>query len=556
MLRPRVLVLAVLLVSIAQTFAAPAHPAGGPPAVNTKIQVFALGQSRPTGARNVQQLPRRYPNPDLLKLLKQAMAAGKSIGSSKPSGGSGSSNPAPQTYPGTALAFGGNNGSQSFAGLGFLDSLAVPPDTIITAGTDGASTPTTYAFEAINLVGQFYSTTGGASTTLDLSSCTLNPGLDSVSDPRVLYDSGRWFISLTTFAPSADAGWDLIFSTSSDPTTTSWLCLPISTAAIRNPDGTTGNFPDFPKMGINSDKVVITGDAFTAVQRRLSTSYKFQGTEFVVVSKADLLNAAAGGMVGVSILNPPQGDLAIEPAQHLPVFPPPATLPVGTLTPSSLYMASVNSGVSSTSTLHIWTVSGLPGSVTVKVAPLTIHTLTLPPNARQSGTSALIDTNDDSLLDAVYRASSDQLWVSANDGCTPAGDSTVRACARYTDISIPTMSVAQDFDLAKAGNYYYFPAVRTNSNGTLVTAFTGSSSSTIPSVYGASRAAGDPVNQLSSLSIVHGGDTPYTISPPRWGDYSGVGVDPNDSTMWIAGEYATTCFLFGSCWGTWVASVP
>src|SRR5581483_9322657 len=106
------------------------------------------------------------------------------------------------------------------------------------------------------------------------------------------------------------------------------------------------------------------------------------------------------------------------------------------------------------------------------------------------------------------------------------------------------MSLAQDFDLAKPGNYYYFPAVRTNSTGDLVTVFTGSSSTTIPSVYGARRLASDPANTLTSLSVVHSGDTPYTFSPPRWGDYSGAGVDPNGSTMWIAGEYATNCFLF------------
>lgn len=558
MSKPRLRALAVVLLSISTGMFAPAPEAsGGSAPVANNLRVFALGRSRPAGAWNVQQAPRHYPNPDLLKLLKQAMAAASASAPSKP-GGALTANPAPQTFPTSNLGVGGANGQQSFVGLGFLDSFAVPPDTIVTAGTDGAVNPQTYVFEAVNLVGQFYSPTGAASASIDLSACTPNPGLDSVSDPRVLYDSGRWFISLITFDPISDAGWDLIISTGSDPAKTQWLCVTIPTGAIKNPDGSIGNFPDFPKMGINSDKVVITGDAYSAVRRRFSTTYKFQGTEFVVLNKADLLNAGPGSGIRAAVLNPPQGDVAIEPAQHLPVSPAPAG-PVGTLPSSSLYMASVNSGVSSTSTLHVWTVSGLPGnSLTVKVNALGIHTLALPPNAQQSGTSMLIDTNDDSLLDAVYRSTSGQLWVSANDGCTPAGDNAVRACSRYTDVSISSssMSVAQDFDLAKARNYYYFPAIRTNRNGDLVTAFTTSSSATIPSVYAARRLGTDTPNQLTSWALVHQGDTPYTLSPPRWGDYSGVGVDPNDSTMWTAGEYAANCLLFGTCWGTWVASVP
>jgi hypothetical protein len=40
-----------------------------------------------------------------------------------------------------------------------------------------------------------------------------------------------------------------------------------------------GTFPDFPKLGISSDKVVQTGDAFT-----ISTN-RFKGTEFALLNK-------------------------------------------------------------------------------------------------------------------------------------------------------------------------------------------------------------------------------------------------------------------------------
>jgi hypothetical protein len=60
---------------------------------------------------------------------------------------------------------------------------------------------------------------------------------------------------------------------------------------------------------------------------------------------------------------------------------------------------------------------------------------------------------------------------------------------------------------------------------------------------------------LTNLSISRAGDYPYTISPPRWGDYSGASVDPDDSTVWLAAEYATTAGGILNYWGTSIAHV-
>ena len=87
------------------------------------------------------------------------------------------------------------------------------------------------------------------------------------------------------------------------------------------------------------------------------------------------------------------------------------------------------------------------------------------------------------------------------------------------------MSVAQDFDYADVGTYYYYPATRTDAAGDLFAAFSGSSSSSFASAYAGSQSAGN-INVLTNLSVTRAGDAAYTISPTRWGDYSGAGVDP------------------------------
>jgi hypothetical protein len=412
---------------------------------------------------------------------------------------------------------------------------AIPPDTTIGAGA-------TSIVEAVNALGTVYNLTGVTQSNINTTGCTKAPGTDSVTDPRVLFDSssGIWFISTATFSPIADASWNLLVSTTSDPATTTWMCLVIPTSGIQNPDATTGNFPDFPKIGINANKVVLTGDAFSPV----TGGYKFQGTEYVVMNKSGLVS----GTVTVALFPPDQGDFAIEPAQQLTK---------GSAT-DALYMAAVNSGLPSASNIDVWTIRGIPGDVanpllTPEVTTLPIATISQPPNAVQQGTAVVLDTNDDSLLDASFRdGPPGSMWVSGNDACTPPGDTAPRSCLRFINVSIDPIggiSVAQDFDYADVGTYYYYPAVRTDAAGDLFASFSGSSGSTYASAYAGAQLVGNN-NVLTNLSVAKAGDSPYTISPPRWGDYSGAAVDPSDLSVWLGAEYSTGIQILGNFWAT------
>jgi len=415
----------------------------------------------------------------------------------------------------------------------------IPPDTNVAAGTD--STYGTLIYEAVNSISTVYNSTGVGVSTLIPGACTTNTSIDSVSDPRVLFDSGHWFVSTTTFSPIGDASWNLTFSTTNDPNST-WYCLIIPTSTISNPDHSTGNFPDFPKMGINSDKIVLTGDAFSQTGPQ---SYKYQGTEFVVINKSDVLSTS--GTVNVALYPPDQGDFAIEPAFQI------------NSTKDPLYMAAVNSGLASTSSLDVWRITGVPGGNNLQITTrsLPIGTISYPPNARQAGTSEQLDTNDDSLLDAFFRESSGSLWVSANDACTPSSDTAVRSCLRFIKVSIAadgTPSIAQDFDYGDVGTDYYYPAVRTDDAGNLYASFSGSSGTTYPSAYAGVEASGN-TNELTKLSVTHAGEVAYALTPPRWGDYSGATVDPGGASAWLGAEYSESFSIFGSIWGTAIAHV-
>lgn len=520
MFSPRIPALIILLAAITAILA-PVR------AQDSSPQNFVIS---PYGIVDVSRLPapgpqmmqtkvrgRHFPDATLLAAEKQALA--KAGGKPKPSA---SPSPAPTATPTPSLST-----KASFNGIGLLSSGGyVPPDTQVAADSS-------HVFEAVNLEGEIFSKAGGAVKSFSLYSFFNISTSDNITDPRVVYDaaSGRWFVITSTFGPSSVYGWNLAVSTTSDPTGT-WYVYNYPTV---------GSFPDFPKIGLNSDKVVITGDAFSG--------NTFLGTEFVVFNKSEVV--AGSSVTHVTYYPPGQGDFAIEPAQHL--------APIGTATndPDALYMASVN--YPSASTIEVWSVTGVPGSsptVAVATTSLAITTLTTPPNAAQGGTSKLVDTNDNALLDAVFRdGSTGSLWVSANDGCTPQGDTATRSCLRLIEISIAsgTPTVSQDFDYSASGQYFFYPAIRTDGAGNLFVVFNGSSSSQYISVYGGVQKTTDAT--LEPPVLLKSGSGAYTESA-RWGDYSGAGIDPSNDTVWLGGEYPTSCgILIRSCWGTWIANV-
>ena len=305
---------------------------------------------------------------------------------------------------------------------------------------------------------------------------------------------------------------------------------------------TSKSAPDFPALAINDDKVVLTANAFRG--------NSFQGTEFVVVNKSQLV---AGTNAAVTYFGPPQGLFTIQPGHALTAC---------AIAGCPLYMASV--AFNSASSIQVWKLTGAPGvggGLSVATASgIPIGSLTSPPDAKQLGTSTLIATNDNRLLEATYRGdlNGGTLWVAANSACVPSGDTTTRACLRFIQLTISatgtgTVSKAQDFDFGQLGVYYYYPAIQTDGTGNLIAVFSGSSSGTHPGVY----ASGQKATELGSFQAplqLKSGENSYKPFANRWGDYSGAALDPADpSTVWVAGEYVD--ILGGSEWGTFITPV-
>ncbi len=479
----------------------------------------------PEGVVNVQDLPRVGPRvpvhrempflvPDLQRLRETKEQHAPARTQPAPTA-SASVKPSALTSPSLTTGFIGLRRAESGGWI--------PPDTQVGVGPN-------HIVEAVNLEMRIWSKAGDLISTSDLNSFFQTSA--QLSDPKIRFDplSNRWFIAIISYNNSFTAGaWRLAVSIDQNPLTfVRWIA------------STSKSAPDFPAVGINDDKVVLTANAFRA--------NSFLGTEFLVINKAHLLNNGATSAAS-TYFPPSQGLFTIQPAHSLSGTCNSSAPPVCTL-----YMAAV--AYNSATSIRVWSLRGVPGvdaGVTFTTTTFSISSLTSPPDAKQKGTTVLVQTNDNRLLDAVYR--NGVLWVSGNSACVPSLDTQTRACLRFIQFSTTGgITRPQDFDFGQSGLYYYYPAIQIDGNGNLISVFSGSSAGLFAGVYASGQRPADGTNTFQNPVLIKDGENSYTPFANRWGDYSGAAIDPSDQTVvWVAGEY--TRIEGGSEWGTWLAPV-
>ena len=391
----------------------------------------------------------------------------------------------------------------TFAGPSNADNVTqigfgvLPPDSNIGAGPN-------HLFQIVNSVGRISDKAGTVLASFTLRSFfQLDPSTEE-TDPRVLFDAGsqRWF---ATYAQSGTTTSSIVLavSTSSDPTG--------SFCRYRLGNPTVETFlQDFPQIGVSDDKVVVAYDAF-------SFSGFVLGAGYYVLNKADLIGCVSPRLTRV----PPDPSRFTEfPAQSLS-------------STSALFLA-MNNG----SSLSLFTITGVPGGAPVVETStiLPIRPWSVPPNAPQLGSAVPLDTGDESVLSASWRANS--LWLAGNEACVPPGDVTSRSCLRVLEVRTDGPSVSQDMTFGAAGSYYYYPALAPDAAGNVPIVFTSSSAGEFASVRITGRYSGAPVNTLAASTLVRAGSGAQTDPSGRMGDYSGAAVDPADPlSVWTMGEY-------------------
>jgi hypothetical protein len=98
--------------------------------------------------------------------------------------------------------------------------------------------------------------------------------------------------------------------------------------------------------------------------------------------------------------------------------------------------------------------------------------------------------------------------------------------------------VYQQSTYAPDATYRWMPSIAMDKQGDIAIGYSGSGSTSNPSIRYAARLASDPLNTMNPEIIVHTGAGAERIGLARWGDYSGMSVDPTDDcTFWYTNEY-------------------
>ena len=87
--------------------------------------------------------------------------------------------------------------------------------------------------------------------------------------------------------------------------------------------------------------------------------------------------------------------------------------------------------------------------------------------------------------------------------------------------------------------------------------YTKSSASSFPSVYVTGRESDDAAGTVQTEVLMKAGEKAYTAfdAPPhRWGDYTGMTIDPDGRTFWYLGEYSKITTSQSGDWGTYIGS--
>lgn len=388
----------------------------------------------------------------------------------------------------------------------------VPPDVQVAVGPN-------HIVEMVNTLIAVYTKQGTPLSTDELFTFFGVPSGDFISDPKIQYDaaSGRWFASITDITSSSVR---LAVSSTSDPTD------PWHTSSV----GGTGCL-DQPILGAGTASVIVSVNVFSSCTSR---NYVYLGAQYWVLNKSDLV---AGRAAASASFGPFSTQGSVHPVQVLG-------------TSSSHFLVTVDwpSG-SSANAIILYNVTGAPPStVTVIPTRISIRTVSVPPAADQSGSRHSLDTSDIRVSDAAW--SDGKIWFGLDTGCTPSGDSQVRACVRLVEVDTASSKVLQDFDVAVAGKHLFYPALRTDGAGNLVAAFGFSSANDFPGVMVTGRLFGDTPNTVQPPVLVKAGSGPEDpsscSSTCRYGDYFGSALDPADPTLvWSAIQFGTS-----SGWGT------
>tara|TARA_B100000315_G_scaffold260670_1_gene323883 strand:+ start:11346 stop:13832 length:2487 start_codon:yes stop_codon:yes gene_type:complete len=410
---------------------------------------------------------------------------------------------------------------------GIFNTGTQPPDPVIAVGDNYIVLVVNHSIAILNKDGEFVK-----QTTLGTWFENVDPaGDDYIFDPKVIYDhySNRWVV-LGLTKTNDESAYMVSFSQTSDPTGC-WYNYNLN--AKVNGELFTDTDPDYPGLGFDQDLIVITSDQW------LSGTYDFARVRIIDKSEPYSGNIIRWVDFWDFKYWISQTSRTIKPAHHFGDN-------------NGIFYLFHTKGISGGAEVVYWFIKEPFNPIpTVDRKIISVDPYSHPGNVPQK------DVGDEELLihfgcltqDITYRNgkiysvfSTKYDWGSGDVGAI-----------RYLIIDTNVGVLVDDITYGSDGLYYFYPNIYTDSDENVLLVFNRSGETEYAGVRWTFRLASDgwtrPSFELKS------GEGPYYRPNDwqnRWGDYTGIAIDPTDSKLiWFYGEWATTVH---DEWGTWVGA--
>ena len=397
-----------------------------------------------------------------------------------------------------------------------------PPDCTLAVGPN-------HVIATVNSSIAFFSKAGAKTFQVSLDSAGSPGFFEPVGasnfgfDPKVMYDphSERFVVlTLEEYDASSTSYVDIAISDDSDPNGVWYKYRTSSVVTV----GGVNYWVDYPGLGSDANGIYVTGNLFGFVDG-------FAGGWVRSFNKTPLLTGGTAVYADLVL------STAVSP-QVATAWPDNRALIVNRVSNSVLSLSAINNPFT--------TPSIISKTLVVPSAPA-------PPDAGAKGTTAVLDTLDGRIMNAVVRDST--LYT-----CHAVSGST-RALARWYQINLngwpttttvsPTLAMSGSIAPTSTTESTFFPAINVNARGDVALVHAASSTLIFPSVRAATRHATDAAGTMGEpIALGNGVSSPSGTGVKRWGDYFGCVVDPvNDCTFWGIGELRSA-----TAWSTVISS--
>jgi hypothetical protein len=355
--------------------------------------------------------------------------------------------------------------------------------------------------------------------------------VNSLCDPKVIYDNVArrfiFYIQVCLVPPDPTKSFIILgFSKTSNPAD-GWYYYKFTGNPLSN-----GDWWDYPKMGISTNDLFVTGNLFNGTTFDQSGIYQIQKAPCYAGSALTSSNSKFYNVPHFTVLPLSYGQS-------------------GSYGPG-IYLLSTEGGTGGSTSMKFFNITNsiASGSALLQTYNVTTTPFSTAGDALQSGTTKSINTGDSRSQDGFYLHGYAHFVFNVDAGGGYCGFT-------YARIKVSTLTYSSSVKGNVSTSEYCYPAIASASNDSndqsVIIAYHESGSGMFPRTCAIK--CDQSFNWSTPLTVKAGASyvTVGTTATERWGDYTGLAKrygDPTNS-LWMAGMYGNTSHY----WSQWIAKL-